>query len=274
MESLAPLIVGLAPALLIVVVMWKGDSFLPPASRASLFAQLGEAAREPDRAVLTASLQALVERYYSLRYGVLNVLLNVATFTLAAMLIMLAFFLLKRPAALQPAMWRQFFLQGFPVTYLVNVAAALAYAEFLRSMPGGSALHNLLVLVGDAVVRIALFAVLTALSFVIWAGVAGAFGGSPRVALASVAVTLWYGIRFEGLAGVYLYSLVFSSFPFFVLCFIRLMAASPRLRGLLSGLLSTPLLNGFPIRVASIFFAVAACLVISATLLLVGLLTA
>jgi hypothetical protein len=268
------LLAGLAPVLVILAVLWKGDALLSPADRETLFRQMSQAASSaPDRPALESSLRAVLERHYSVRFGVFNLVSNVAAFTLASMLVVLAFFLIKRPAALQLGMWKQFLLQGFPVTFTVNLVAALNYASFFRSLPRRSLVSDLLLMLGEAIMRIALFTVLTALSFVAWAMTGGAFSGSPEVALESVAVTLWFGVTFQGLAGVYLYSLVFSSFPFFVLFFIRFMALSPRLRTTMSGLLHSPLLSGRPIRIAAIFFAVSVSLIMGSTLIVLGAIT-
>lgn len=180
-------------------------------------------ARKGGDANAVARLRRAVARCYSLRHGVLGLLGNVAAITLATILVVLVVFLLKRPGALQLGMWRQIFLQGFPVTLLVNFAAGAFYAEHFARLSVGNAMRSLMILLGEFFVRGTLFVLLTAVSLMSWALLLGAFGGDPDAALASVAVTLRYGLRFDGLAGVYIYSMVLAAFPFLALFVIRLL---------------------------------------------------
>jgi hypothetical protein len=180
---------------------------------------------EPDEPITApvGALRAVVERCYPLDNGLLGLITAVAAITLLTQFAVLAVFLLKRPAALQAAMWGQIFLQGFPVTLLVNLAAGAFYAEYFAPLSASRAPRILMILIGEFAVRAILFTLLTAVSLMSWALLNGAFGGDPDVALRSVGITLHYGLRFEGLAGVYLYSMVLAAFPFLSLLILRLL---------------------------------------------------
>jgi hypothetical protein len=183
--------------------------------------------RLPDPPALSR-LRALINRCYPLHRGLAGLVLRVAAFTLLTMLVLLGLFLLKRPAALQPNMWLQFAMQGFPVAFLVNLAGGAFHAEYFDELSRRSGVaRSLLIFIGELAVRALLFVMLTATSLMAWAMVFDAFGGDRSIALASVVSTLAYGLRFDGLAGVYIYACVVAAFPFLALFGIRVTAARP-----------------------------------------------
>lgn len=146
-----------------------------------------------------------------------RLLLRMTIVSAGTLLPCLMIFLLRRPSALQGGMWAQVTLHGFPVVLLVNLSMARYYARhldrFLASEPAG----HLLALLGDAAARLLLAMLLTALSFLLWTALKGAFAGNPASALAAVADSFRFGIRFESLTGVYLYAIGLGAFPVFAL---------------------------------------------------------
>jgi hypothetical protein len=249
-------------------VAGQGRFPLSAKRRPSLFRQISALVRESDPADVYRTVGSFIERCYSLRCGTVDLLLNVAVFTLVSMCAVLALFLLRRPGALQVRMWGQFLLHGFPVAFLVNIIAALFYSGALARLSSGSTRRNLLVLLADALARMLLFTTLLALSFVMWALLHGAFAGSPSTALDAVAPSLRYGIVFQSLTGVYLYAMLLNAFPFFALFMLPIIAVNARLQSWLPALL-----RGRPIITAAAFFALWAGLTLSASYLLLGVIS-
>lgn len=153
-----------------------------------------------------------------------RLLRNIALVSAGTLLPCLTIFLLRRPSALQGAMWTQVALHGFPVVFLVNLAMARVYTRHLDGLLSSSAPHNLFFLLGDAAARLALTILLTSLSFLLWTALTGAFAGSPASALKAVGGSFRFGIRFESLTGVYLYAVGLGAFPVFALGFLPTLA--------------------------------------------------
>ncbi|MEO0972204.1 MAG: hypothetical protein AAFX85_03850, partial [Pseudomonadota bacterium] len=82
--------------------------------------------------------------------------------------LVLAAFLLRRPEAFQRGMWAQVMLHGLPITFLVNLAAGVAYRRYLAQRSPQSLRITLLILFGDAAARLTLLLALTAASFLWW----------------------------------------------------------------------------------------------------------
>ncbi|MEO0423035.1 MAG: hypothetical protein AAF184_11900 [Pseudomonadota bacterium] len=154
----------------------------------------------------------------------LRLIIRISAMSAATLLPCLAVFLMRRPSALQSGMWAQVALHGFPIVLLVNLAVARYYAQHLDRFLGSEPLGHFLFLLGDAAARLLLTMLLTAVSFLLWTAVKGAFAGNPASALGAVAGSFRFGIRFESLTGVYLYAIGLGAFPVFALGALPILA--------------------------------------------------
>ncbi len=191
-----------------------------------------------DEAVVFGAVRDACEHLYLSPTGAVHVLRNMLWVTVATLLPCLALFLLRRPSALQSGMWAQVALHGMPVVLLVNLAMAHFYGVFLTRLLSGSQWRHLLWLLSDALARVLLTVLLTALSFLLWAKLKGAFAGSASSALGAVTSSFRYGIRFESLTGVYLYSVGLGALPVFALGFLPILARNTVCRALTAALAS------------------------------------
>lgn len=109
---------------------------------------------------------------------------------------------------------RQVLTNGVPVVFAVNYAGFFLYAWMNARRPGGQS--RVLFLLTDLPLRVILFIVLHAITYVFSADWFGSFGGSRLTALRVVAPTLARSALFENLSGVYLYATLVSALPLYV----------------------------------------------------------
>jgi len=109
---------------------------------------------------------------------------------------------------------RQVLTNGLPVVFAANYLGFFLFALLAARKGPDRGLR--LVLLIDLPVRVALFALLHAVIYVLSADWFGSFGGSRLTALRVVAPTLARSALFENLSGVYLYATLFGALPLYL----------------------------------------------------------
>jgi hypothetical protein len=114
---------------------------------------------------------------------------------------------------------RQVLTNGLPVVFAVNYVGFFLYARATARAHSDRALATVLIL--DIPARLAVFAGLHVIVYVLSADWFGSFGGNPATALRVVAPTLARAALFENLSGVYLYATLASALPLYAALFRR-----------------------------------------------------
>ncbi|PHQ80603.1 MAG: hypothetical protein COB65_11070 [Thalassobium sp.] len=109
---------------------------------------------------------------------------------------------------------RQVVTNGLPVVFVTNYVSFFIYAVLTDRYGVGKVPVRLIL--SDLPLRVALFLVLHALTYVLSAQWYGSFGGSKSVALGVVAPTLVRSALFANLSGVYFYAVVLSALPLYL----------------------------------------------------------
>jgi hypothetical protein len=213
---------GMGQIGVVILAFWKADDLLSEAGRKQIFEALQGNTRSSFAAV------SIMERYFSAALPAALFLWNTLVFTVAAVLVLLLFYI-----SITPGLWgsllhdpyarfqflRQVFGNGLVVVFVANYIGFTVFAKFHRE----SRWPPLAVLALDIALRLVIFTLTTAATYVIFAEVGGAFRGDDWMALQAVLPTLRGAATFQNLTGVYLYACAISSLPLFVAACIDVM---------------------------------------------------
>ena len=164
-----------------------------------------------------------MERYFSLGMPAARFLRNVLLLSLAALVPILALYVLLSPGLAstlavggfgRSRFLRQVLTNGLPVVVIVNYVGFFLFAVSRErpARPRDPAAYIAL----DFLLRPTLFLGLHALIYVASADWYGSFGGSRATALRVVAPTLARSALFENISGVYFYATSISAIPLYV----------------------------------------------------------
>ena len=250
---------GVLPTLVVGTVLWNSDKTISAAGAIILYKAIKGTAEDPSQSEVKKFIDAFLNKYFSLENGPITFTWNVLLLTMASLVFMLSIYTWNTPGLsgqlLSRGFLAQFFGNGFVVTFLVNCCIFMFYPFFSDQIAAGSPVRNLIIFFLDVMAKVALFTFLTAITYVLFAIVNGAFGGDPLLAISRVPITLFGAARFENLTAVYLYSVTISSFPIFVVILIKLMLIHPRLSRTIRSLLFWLPFETKPLRAISIVFA-------------------
>ncbi len=264
-DALSFLTGSTAVILAVVTALFNADTLISKRGRELIQKLIDQSIQSPERSEIRSALAELLRSYFGKDTPAWHFFATVAGFTLASLAVVLVAYLFKTPgfytqltsnwtALLEFA--KQFLLNGFIVTFVVNYVAFSAYALVLRRFAELSLATGLLTLVGDVVVKILLFILVTGLTYLAFATAFGSFGGDVRGALDAVIPTIEPALRFENLTGVYLYSVTMSSLPIFLVVVIGLLAASPRLKKLVVRLIFWLPFEDKPVRFMAVVLGI------------------
>jgi hypothetical protein len=119
---------------------------------------------------------------------------------------------------------------GLPVVFLATYLSFFFQGVMLDNLAASSIPGLVGYIAFDVMMRLAVFAVVSAGAFWIFAEFFGSFGGSTEAALRAVPETLRGAVGFSNLAGVYFYAATLSAFPLFILLAMKSVARSSALR--------------------------------------------
>lgn len=219
---------------------WNADRFLSKAASERLSVALTkprETRDDWDGEVLAST--EFLRRMIGPDLPISRFLFSVTVSTLVGIAVFLLLYFMAVPGFFQQ-MWDDAFARGrvlrFVASYGLPVVFLCTYVSFffqglLLANLGRSSIPRLVFYMAfDILMRLVVFALVSAGIFWLFARFFGSFGGSTAAALRAVPETLRGGIRFENLAGVYFYAAVFSAFPLFILLAMKALGRSALLR--------------------------------------------
>jgi hypothetical protein len=264
MDSLKPLTdifqSGVMPVLLLGIVLWNSDKVLSKNGAKALYSAIEQTAQKPSESEISNILESFLSKYFSLKNGLITFTFNVFLLTLTSLLCLLSIYAYKTQGLserlLTEGFLTQFIGHGFVITLVINYFTFAAYPLFIRSFSSDSLACNLRTLFFEIFIKAGSFVLLTAFIYILFSFSRGSFGGSALLAIEAVPVTLISAVKFENLVSVYLYSLVISSFPIYVVILIKMMIVNKRFSMIVRGLLFWLPFETKPLRAVSTVFAI------------------
>lgn len=248
----------------LALALWKADALISDAGAKRLYGAINQTLQAPRDSKIARTLESLLDHYFSLNAGWPTFLKNVFILTLCTLVALLCIYVVKTPELagqlLTKRFLRQFFGNGFVVTFAVNCVAFSQYKRLTTSFVTDSLPRNLAFIGLDFLLKAFTFVVFTLLTYFVFALATDAFSKNvpdvPRVA----ATTILLALRFENLTGVYVYSLVLSSFPIFVVVIVKLMLVSPTFAKVVQQIFFWLPFENKPIRATTLVLAIFASL--------------
>jgi hypothetical protein len=251
---------ALTPAVLIGVTLWNSDKALSEAGAKALYQAIEHTTQNPRTSEVARALESFLDQFFSPRKGWPTFLASVLVLTVVSLLIVLAVYTSRMSGLFDQLLTRGFIVQfignGLVVTFVVNCVVFSQYRHLLASFAVDSTARNLGLVLLDLLAKAVLFIALTAVTYVLLATLGDAFRGDALAALGAVPITVREAVLFRNLTSVYIYSLILSSFPVFVVIVVKLMIASPAFSAFVRKLFFWLPLKDKPLRLATCAFAV------------------
>jgi len=254
---------------------WNADNLISKSGKELLEKLLTQSINDPERSDLRRALLNFLNKYFSPNLGEYKFITNVALLTITSMIIMLVFYIgsmggffmdfyknnaiLYKNNSMQlfieyfngaiPPFLRQFLLDGFIVTFIVNYIYFSLYSIFIERADLHAFKWNVATIFLDVTLKIVLFIFLTTIVYIGFAYYFGSFQGNVLTAAKAAIPTIANALRFENLTAVYLYSVAISSLPVFLILLINLLMENSFLRGFVSKLFFwSSFFEGHPMR--------------------------
>lgn len=251
---------GIVPAVILGLALWNADSALSKAGAQALYMGIRRTVDNPSESAVSRGIGEFLKEYFPGHLSPGKFFRNILLLSVSSVLVVLAIYTYKTPGMAQQLVTvgflRQFIGNGLVVTFLVNCFTFAVYPYVLNAIADGSVAKNCGVIVIDILAKVALFVALTAVTYVGFTLLGLAFNGNIMQAFSAIPPTLLGAISFSNLTAVYLYSVLISSFPVFVVIFIQLMVKHPGMSKLMRKVLFWLPFDEKPIRAISVLFAV------------------
>lgn len=249
---------GIIPPILIGVAIWNSDKIKSEDGANLMYGHISHTAEQPSQSKISDVIDTFLKSRFSSN-GFMGFLLNVFILTCISLAIMLAVYTSQTSGfysyLTSPGFLAQFFGNGFFVTFVTNCLILSAYPLVLERFVREGLTNAFLLMLMDQLLKIGLFLLLTAVSYIWFAEFKGAFNGSKELALKAIPDTVLLGLKFGNLTSVYIYSLLLSSFPLFIVLTIKLMANSDRARSTVQRILFWLPFKNKPLRLVGSVFA-------------------
>ena len=254
----ASLLASAAAPALFLGVAFGNDALLSKSASESITKAIRDVTTDPKSSQWTFALEELLAEYFPPRGNPLKFWTYVGAVTLISLACMLFVYCTRMPGLiaqlLTPGFLRQFVGNGIVITLIVNAIAYRQYRYLIGSFVSGSALRNLFWLFADACLKAVLFIAVTALIYAVFALTTRAFGGHVGDALHAVPITIREALLFHNLTSVYVYSLVLSSFPIYLVVVVKLFVLHPKLALFVQRVIFFLPIAEKPIRAAALVF--------------------
>lgn len=251
---------GFVPPILIGLAIWNSDKVLSEDGAKRMYSYINDTSESPSQSKISDVIESFLESRFSPGSGFIGFAVNVFILTCISLLIFLTVYTSRTAGFYSylstPGFIKQFIGNGFIVTYLTNFFILFTYPLMLQRFAKGGFSAGLLMVLVDQLGKVLLFLLFTIITYFWFADIGGAFGGSKMLALKAVPETILLGLKFGNLTSAYIYSLLLSSFPLFIVLFIKLMATSEKIRDVVKSLLFWLPFKNKPFRVVGCIFAV------------------
>ena len=273
MDSLTkalPLLQSLLAPAAVVLVFYKADDVLSKDAAKAIGDAIKEAAATPNDSKWAIALDQFLNDMFPPAGQPGKFFMSVLLFTTLSLLFFLAVYTSKMTGLISQLLTQGFLLQfignGLLVTLAINWFAYSQYRNLIASFNAGSMGQNIAWILADLFTKAILFVGLTAVIYLVFTLLFGAFRGDVSDALHSVPITIREAIYFRNLTSVYIYSLLLGSFPIYIAVIMKLLAINPAFARVTQKVLFFFPIAEKPIRAAAILFAVlsgAFCLALS-----------
>ena len=247
-----------APGMLLAM-FFGADNLLGKDASKALSDAIDDVAKSPNDSNAAKSLENFLDDNFSPKNGTGNFLLSIFLLTVFSLLFFLALYTARVTSLFDQLMTKGFLAQfignGLVITFMVNYFIFTQYRNLLSIFAKDSIWKNFMWIIADICLKCILFIGLTAIIYVIFAVFAGAFHGSALTALGAVPITIWKALFFENLTSVYIYSMLLSSMPIYLVVIIKLMINSNNFYKFVQRLLFLLPIKEKPIRAAACLFA-------------------
>lgn len=268
--SVTPLIEAMLAPAAVAFIFFKSDDVLSKDAAKAIGDAIKQTAAAPDDSKWAVALAQFLDDAFPPKGQPGKFWLNVLLFTALSLIFFLAVYTSRMTGLLDQLLHRGFLMQflgnGLLVTLAVNAFAYSRYRSLIDAFSRDSMGRNLAWIAADLALKAVLFIVLTALVYVLFALLFGAFRGDVKAALHAVPITIREAIFFRNLTAVYLYAITLASFPLYIAVFLKLLAISPAFARFVQRTLFFFPIAEKPIRAAAMVFAVlsaAFCVVLS-----------
>lgn len=259
LQSTTTAIQSLAAPGMLLVMFFGADSLLGKDASKALSDAIDDVARKPTDSNAAKSLERFLDDSFSPRNGKGNYLLSIFLLTIFSLLFFLALYTARMTSLIDQLMSKGFLAQfignGLVITFAVNYFTFSQYKNLLSVFAKDSLLKNFIWIIADICLKFLLFAGLTTIIYAAFAIFAGAFHGSVVTATGAVPRTIWNALFFENLTSVYIYSMLLSSVPIYLVVIIKLMIHSSKFTSFVQQLLFLLPVKEKPIRAATCLFA-------------------
>lgn len=244
---------------MILAMFFGADSLLGKDASKALSEAIDDVAKNPSNSKAARSLEIFLDDNFSPKNGVGNFLLSVFLLTVASLLFFLALYTARMTSLFDQLLTKGFLAQfignGLIITFAVNCFVFLQYKNLLSVFVRASLLKNILWIFSDICLKLGLFTALTAVIYAMFAIFTDAFHGSVLTALGAVPITIWRAFFFENLTSVYVYSMLLSSVPVYLVVIIKLMIHSEAFYKFVQRLLFLLPVKEKPVRAATVIFS-------------------
>ena len=247
-----------APTLLLMM-FFGADSLVGKDASKALSEAIDATASNAKESKPARALEEFLEDNFSPTKGFANFFQSVFLRTVFSLLFFLTIYTARMSGLygqlLTKGFLAQFMGNGLLITLAINCFLFAQYKNLLASFVGNSILSNFLWIFADMCVKAILFIGLTTIIYIGFALTTHAFGGHVADAIRAVPITIWNALYFENLTSVYLYSMLLSSVPVYLVVIIKLMTLNPGFTKAVQRMVFFLPVKEKPIRAAAVLFA-------------------
>lgn len=243
--------------------LWEWDRKILDAIAKILAADIDKT--KPDGAYAEQATKGLLSSIVGSDVSILSLASQTLMQTLVSLVVIFVFYLmitegfaaqLWDDGVARSLLLQQFWSSALLIVLVVNYLSLSLLSLFRDSIVKSSPFQCLMCIILDLVFKFIIFVILTATVYVLFAWLRGSFGGDPDAAIASLPDTIQYALGFRNLSGVYVYSILVSGFPLFIILLMKLGVTSRLFAHLWSRVARLLPIENKPIRFLGIMLAV------------------
>lgn len=258
-NALPDFVQALTAPTLLLMMFFGADSLVGKDASKALSEAIDATASNAKESKPARALEEFLEDNFSLTKGFANFFQSVFLLTVFSLLFFLTIYTARMSGLygqlLTKGFLAQFLGNGLLITLAINCFLFTQYKNLLAVFVGNSILSNFLWIFADICVKAILFIGLTTIIYIGFALTTHAFGGHVADAIRAVPITIWNALYFENLTSVYLYSLLLSSVPVYLVVIIKLMTLNPGFTKAVQRMVFFLPVKEKPIRAAAVLFS-------------------
>ncbi|WDE00817.1 hypothetical protein [Thalassomonas actiniarum] len=248
------------PMFLIGSALSKLDGFIGDAGAKIIYSAIEKTVDSPEKSKIDKVVGDCFDSCFGSNKGAFGFILHVFLITQVCFLSLLSIYTYNNKGLFEQfasvGFLRQFLFQGFLVVYIINFLMYSYYPRLKNKLDTANATSTGYLLFQMFLLNAALFILLTVFIHVVFYYLGWSGHTSLVSIIHSVRNVLLPAISFNSLSGVYLYSLMVSIFPFFLIIFIRLLISSESFSARVMTYLNWLNFKTNPVRAITLLFTV------------------